>query len=152
MAQTDTVDQLGVDFLILADGAQVVGGKLFVLGGGWDRIQPPSFPHTLPQVGLALGIRVPWLETNRQHTFVVRGMSADQEELFRVEGGFEVGRPPGLPKGMSQLFQVAMQLPLPIPKPGQYVIDAEIDGGKARAVAPYFAVDVSAVVRGGGSK
>ena len=40
-----------VDWLILADSAQVTGGKLYMLGGGWDRLTvpvrawTPSTPH-----------------------------------------------------------------------------------------------------------
>jgi hypothetical protein len=138
----DDPNRMYVDYLLLADGAQVQGGKLYVLGGGWDRLQFPSYPSTLP-IGLAFGVRVPWNETNRKHSFVIRGVSADaNDELFRAEGEFEVGRPPGVPRGMSQFFQMAATLPLNIPKPGSYAVDAEIDGGKARRHLPFFAVEV----------
>jgi len=138
---TDFTD-IGVEFLLLCDGAQVVGGKLYVLGGAWDRLQFPSYPQTYP-MGLAFGVRVPWTESNRAHTFAIRGVNADGDaELFKAEGQFEVGRPPGTPRGMSQLFQVALQVPLPVPAPGSYAIEAVLDDGKARRVTPYFAVQV----------
>lgn len=138
----DDPNRMYVDYLLLADGAQVQGGKLYVLGGGWDRLQFPSYPSTLP-IGLAFGVRVPWNEANRKHSFVIRGMSTDgNDELFRAEGEFEVGRPPGVPQGMSQIFQMAATLPLNIPKPGTYVVEAEIDSGKARRHLPFFAVEL----------
>lgn len=47
-----------VSYLIVADRADVVNGKLYMMAGGWDRIQPASFPFTL-MLGIAVGIRVP---------------------------------------------------------------------------------------------
>lgn len=138
--QAEDLNRLLVDYLILADGAQVVGGKLYVLGGGWDRVQFPEYPQTLP-VGLAFGIRVPWRETNRRHQFALRGMTTDGRELFKAEGEFEVGRPPGTPAGMPQRFQAAMRIPLHVPGPGQYTIEVEIDGHK-RYELQYFAVQI----------
>jgi hypothetical protein len=146
---TDEAEQVGVAgmewmYLILADGAQVQNGKLYVLGGGWDRLQFPEYPKTLP-VAIALGIRVPWGETNRQHTLEIRGLTADNDqELFRVDGQFETGRPPGTPAGMPMSFQATMQLPLHVPGPGQYYLRATIDGRHEHRV-PYFAVQIPGV-------
>jgi hypothetical protein len=139
--QENELQRMTIDYLLLADGAQVQNGKLYVLGGGWERLQFETFPQTIP-VGIALGVRVPWGETNRKHAFSIRGLSADGEELFKGEGEFELGRPPGLPAGQSQIFQVAVQLPLPVPAPGHYSVEATIDGGAASRAIPYFAVNV----------
>jgi hypothetical protein len=131
---------LTIEYLLLCDAAQVVAAKLYVIGGGWDRVQLPSYPATLP-VSLAVGVRVEWTETNRRHRLVVRGMSADADrELFRGEGEFEVGRPPGTPHGMSQLFQVAMNVPLQLPEPGSYTIEANVDEGAVVRSFPFLAV------------
>ena len=131
-----------IDFLLLCDAAQVVGGKLYLMGGAWDRLQFPDYPQTL-DMGLAFGVRVPWTESNRSHTFRIQGVNSDgTEHLFEVEGEFEVGRPPGTPRGMSQLFQVAMGIPLKVPKAGSYAVEAVVDSGKAARQAPYFAVKV----------
>jgi hypothetical protein len=136
---------LEVLYLILADGAQVQGGKLYVLGGGWDRVQLPEYPSSIP-VGIALGVRVPWNQTNQRHTFRISGKNADEtQELFEAEGEFEVGRPPGTPPGMPQMFQAAMRIPLQVPAPGQYIIEADIDDGKARRELPFFAVQIPRV-------
>lgn len=134
--------EMQIEYLILADGAQVQGGKLFILGGGWDRVQFADYPQTLP-LGLAFGIRVPWTETNRKHTFLLSGVSADRNtKLFEAGGEFEMGRPAGLPEAMSQVFQVAMQVPLMVPSPGQYSIEATLDGGKVNHSIPFFAVEL----------
>jgi hypothetical protein len=142
MLEENEITRLEVEYLILADGAQVQNGKLYVLGGGWDRIQFPSYPQTV-QGALVLGVRVPWGEANRKHTFEISGRTADaHEELFKAEGGFEVGRPPGTPEGMPQMFQVAMQLRINVPAPGTYEVVARIDGDKAIRRRPFFAVQL----------
>ncbi|MFL5798146.1 MAG: DUF6941 family protein [Actinomycetota bacterium] len=138
----DAYAGLTIEYLLLCDAAQVVSAKLYVMGGGWDRVQLPSYPATLP-VSLAVGVRVEWTETNSRHKLVVRGMSEDADrELFRAEGEFEVGRPPGTPHGMSQLFQVAMNVPLQLPEPGSYTIEASVDEGTVVRSFPFLAVSV----------
>jgi hypothetical protein len=135
---------LAVEYLLLCDAAQVVGAKLYVMGGGWDRVQLPQYPATLP-VSIAAGVRVEWTETNRRHKLTIRGLSADADrELFKAEGEFEVGRPPGTPHGMSQLFQVAMNVPLQIPEPGSYTVEASVDEGAAIHSLPFLAVAAQA--------
>lgn len=37
-------DKVCLDYLLVADGAQVVGGKLYLLGDGWDRLVVPQLP------------------------------------------------------------------------------------------------------------
>ena len=46
-----------VDYLLLADRAEVVNNKLYVMGGGWDQANASKFPHTLA-VGVAVGLRI----------------------------------------------------------------------------------------------
>jgi hypothetical protein len=141
VADLQDLHRLSIDYLLLADGAQVQNGKLYVLGGGWERLQFETYPQTIP-VGIALGVRVPWGETNRRHTFRIRGLNADGTELFGGQGEFELGRPPGLPDGMSQIFQVALTMPLPVPGPGHYSVEADVDDGQASRSIPYFAVQL----------
>ncbi len=138
----DEFQGLSVEYLLLCDAAQVSDAKLYVLGGGWDRVALPSYPVTLP-TGIAIGVRVEWTETNRKHRLVVRGLTSDADrELFRAEGEFEVGRPPGMPHGMSQLFQLAMNVPLHVPGPGSYIIEAVVDEGAAVRSFPFLAAQI----------
>ena len=66
----DDFDRINVEFMMVCDGAQAVGGKLYILGGGWERIALPSVPGraALP-FAIALGISVPWHLTNRLYQF-----------------------------------------------------------------------------------
>lgn len=130
---------MDVEWLILADSAQVVGNKLYLLGGGWDRLTVNSgFP--VEQMGaIALSVRVPWNETNQKHTFEVEVASEDPgseepESLVKMGGQFEVGRPPGIPPGQDQRIQLAVAMKLKIDGPGTKMILARIEGQEMRRI------------------
>jgi len=57
---------MDIEWVILADAAEVINNKLYLMGGGWDvlRIGRP-FP-TQQQVAFAISIRVEWTETNQR--------------------------------------------------------------------------------------
>lgn len=140
MAAPETID---LDYIIVADAAQVVGGKLFVLGGGWDRLFVPELPGrpTMP-FAVAVGIMVPWSMTNRQFEFALELADADGavvDEL--VLGQFEVGRPPGLRAGASQRFQIAGPAGPEFPAEGRYVVQCRVDG----ELVGHTAIEVSTV-------
>ena len=58
-----------VEWLILADSAQVLGNKLYLLGGGWDLLTVNREFPVDQRCAVALSVRVPWNETNQKHTF-----------------------------------------------------------------------------------
>ncbi len=126
-----------VEWLILADAAQVVGNKLYLLGGGWDRL---TVNRTFPidqRFALALSIRVPWNETNQKHSFEVEIISEDKtteepKSLMKAGGQFEVGRPAGTPPGQEQRFQLALDMSLKIENPGMKMVIARIEGEEMR--------------------
>jgi hypothetical protein len=123
-----------VEWLILADYAEIVGGKLYLMGGGWDKLTVNSgFPLTKP-VGLAAAFRVPWDETNQPHNVEIEIQTDDGENVGKVGAQFEVGRPPGIPKGQVQRFQIAANLSLTLNGPGTYVIVASSNGQEAGRV------------------
>ena len=110
-----------IDFVILADYAQAAQGKLNMIGGGWNLHNANQYPSTLP-FGLAIGILVPWSQTNRKHdfTFVIKG--SEGPEVARGGGQFEMGREAGIPPGMTQRATVALSGQLQIPQPGTYEV------------------------------
>ena len=123
-----------VEWLILADYAEIVGGKLYLMGGGWDRLMVNSgFPFTRP-VGLAAAFRVPWNETNQPQNVEIEFQTDDGESVGKVGAQFEVGRPPGMKAGQGQRFQLAANLPLALKAPGSYVIVARVEGQEAGRV------------------
>ena len=123
-----------VEWLILADSAQVVGNKLFLMGGGWDRISLNTLPaqHTL---SIAFAINVPWNETNERHQFEIEFVSEDGESIHTVGGEFEAGRAPGTPAGQDQRVQMAVTAIMNFGKPETLAVVARIDGEERRRVA-----------------
>lgn len=91
-----------IDFALLADSVQVVQGKLYVLGGGWDTLFVKQFPARYPSLGVGLRVRVPWSWTDQ---VLVIGVDLQDEDGARVlpsdplAQGVKVNRPKGIPEG-----------------------------------------------------
>lgn len=91
-----------VDFALLADAVQVVQGKLYVLGGGWDTLFVVDFPARYPTLGLGLRVRVPWSWTDQ---VLLIGVDLQDEDGGRVlptppvTQGVKIARPQGIPEG-----------------------------------------------------
>ena len=89
--------------MLLCDSAQAVGGKLYVLGGGWTmlaKVQPRA------RMSLAVKLSVPWSRANEKiHVEAVlitdqgAEVMADEDQPVRAEGDLELGRPAGLRAG-----------------------------------------------------
>ena len=119
---------MDVEWLILADAAQVVSNKLYLLGGGWDRLTLNRPLPTAHQMAVAASFRVPWTETNQKHGFEIQVADGDGGTIGKVAGNYEVGRPAGLPPGQDQRFQIAVSIGMQIRKFGTYVIVASLNG------------------------
>ncbi|MBD0330189.1 MAG: hypothetical protein ICV64_08815 [Thermoleophilia bacterium] len=122
--------------LLLADAAQAVNGKLYVLGGGWSLTGPDPAP-----MALAVKIEVPWDRANIKHRWRLELLDEDGAAVelvptpeggpqpLRIEGEFEAGRPPGLKPGTPLDVALALNLaPLPLPAGGRFVWRLGIDG------------------------
>ena len=125
-------DGISVEWLILADAAEVTGGKLYLLGGGWDRLTVNSQPARR-NLAVALAFRVPWHETNKRHTFQLDLSDDDGVSIASVEGELEVGRPPGIPQGQPQITQLVVNVEAAFEKLGTYVITARVNSEKERS-------------------
>ena len=129
-----------VEWLILADSAQVVGAKLYLLGGGWDVLAVrKGFPFG-QQCAIALAVKVPWNETNKRHNFEVEILSEDQQteepkSIAKMGGQFEVGRPPGIPVGQDQRVQLAINMSLNIDSPGIKTVIARLGGIESKRIS-----------------
>src|ERR1700723_1190125 len=44
-----------IDYAVLADAAQAVGGKIFILGGGWNVFRAANYPAPV-QLAVAAGV------------------------------------------------------------------------------------------------
>ena len=117
--------------LLLADAAQAVEGKLYILGAGWSVTGPQPAP-----MAIALKLDVPWDQANTRHRWRLELVDADGEPVSLSENGaifieqeFEVGRPPGVKPGTALDYVVAMNIaPLPLEPGRQYAWTLTIDG------------------------
>ena len=55
----------------------MVGGKLYLLGGGYDRVTLPKQPPAPHNMAVAVAFRVSWIETNVKHDFELEILDGD---------------------------------------------------------------------------
>ena len=120
-----------VEWLILADAAEATGGKLYLIGGGWDQLTVQKFPFQ-QSMAIAVSFRVPWNQTNEKHSFEIEVANADGGSIARVPGQFEVGRRPGIPVGQDQRAQFVVNVNWAIKDAGGYVVICRLDGEERR--------------------
>lgn len=142
-----TATTIEVDAFV-ADSVEAIGGKLYALGIGWNTISASRFPTRHPRIGVGLIIHVPYTATNQQHEFMLfiesedgnlvplgpAGPGADPkttegEQVVRLGGQFNAGRPPDLTPGDEQVITIGLQLDgLEFTKPGKHSIVVQVDG------------------------
>jgi hypothetical protein len=112
-----------VDCFLLADAAQVADGKLYILGGGWERLATPHLPLSR-SFDLAVRVIVPWIETNRPLQFTVQLETEDGVPLLDppVKPVVTVGRPVHLREGSEQAVPFVLKVAnVHLNEPGRYV-------------------------------
>jgi hypothetical protein len=131
--------------LLLCDAAEEVGGKLYVLGGGWSLLQAPDTPLNM---ALAILIAVPWDQANEQHD-VEAVLVTDDGERVEIEaqeisasGQFEAGRPPGLKPGMDLNVPIALKFNGIALSTGGYRWEVFVDGEQS-AIAPFRVLEAA---------
>jgi hypothetical protein len=122
--------------MMLADAAQEVNGKLYILGGGWSVTGPD-----LPAMALAVKLDVPWNEALVPHEFQISLVDADghpvriseepEAPAVLIGGQFEVGRPSGLPPGSDIDFAFTVNIGSMPLATGRYTWQLWIDGETA---------------------
>lgn len=125
--------------LLLCDAAQSVGGKLYIMGGGWSQLAASRWPGIM---SLAIKVAVPWSRANEQLQMEARLVTDQGDPValngqpVKADGKIEVGRPPGLKSGTPLDAPFALNFQgLALPQ-GGYVWELEIDG-EVRARAPF---------------
>ena len=120
--------------MLLADSAQAVEGKLYVLGGGWSVTGPMPSP-----MALAIKIEVPWSEANVKHRIRLELLDSDGQPVtatgpdgaqtgIEVGAEFEVGRPAGQKPGTPIDVPLAMNFaPMPLPPNSRFEWRLSID-------------------------
>jgi hypothetical protein len=127
-----------IDFLLLADRAEVHDGKLYVMGGAWDRTFVSNFEQPV-EFYVSLGLLVPWTGTNKQHHVA---LALENEDAVQVGESFDVGvnvgRPPAVAdEGQSFRVLVSVRCSFLLPRPGPYVLVARITPDEVKRTVFY---------------
>jgi len=102
----------------LADSAEVVQGKIYALGAGWNTIFVRSFPAVHRRLCVAATVHVPYTATNEPHRLELKLITEDgvahpigyragpegaPQAVQAMAGEFTLGRPPLLVDGDEQV-------------------------------------------------
>lgn len=135
-----SLSQPEIDFVIISDRSEVVNGKLYIMGGGYDRVFVGGpMPHVFA-LSFAVGVLVPWNACNIDHRiqFALEGPEGKDLEGFGGAVGFKVGRPPVMGEGDCQRVMIALpQAPVAFPAFGTYALRVTLNGGNAKKEALY---------------
>ena len=110
-----------IEYALLADAAQAVGGKVFVLGGGWNLFRSASYPAPV-QLAIAIGLGFMSNEVGIKYPLnVVIADEAGVPIVPEMKGQVETGQPaPDVPKTASVKIPVAININMSLPHPGTY--------------------------------
>ncbi len=133
-------DQVEVDFLLLADRAEVLNGKLYMMGGAWDRrrVRDINMPVSL---AIVVGVLVPWNLTNEPHQLRLKIEDEDGNPVPpEVEATVNVGRPVNATQGQSFRATAVINNRWSLPRYGVYRVVASVAGHSEKRVA-FYAVE-----------
>ena len=126
------VERVEIDYFLLADAAEVLNGKVYLMGGGWDQIYVQDWDQPI-QLSMAIGIGIPWNETNIQHNLTLSIQDLDGNPIEApAEIGFTQGRPPTHPVGEAQHLPFVGKVSIRLPGAATYAIAITIDGERAK--------------------
>ena len=95
---------------MVADGAQQIapGGKLYILGGQWDRLVVPAFPAQHPTMSVVIVLRVEYSEALDPHQIDVELTLDGESKNVKAAGQFTTGHTPGQVRGTPSFVPIAL--------------------------------------------
>ena len=141
-----SLETVTIEFLMLSDHAEVVSGKLYMMGGGYDRryISDIKAPVALRTV---VSVLVPWNLTNQTHSVKLRLETEDGDTLGQeVQGNLNVGRSVQAISGQMFRVMAVINFTLTLPQLGAYRIIATLDNGDSKATT-FYAVSAETPAR-----
>ena len=135
-----------IEFLILANHAEAVNGLLYLTGGGWtDHRRPVRIGAPIPSshMGIAVGIKAPWIRNDRTVTLDIDIESSDGSNvLAHVSGELHLAAPPEAPPGDEQHAVIAINAEVTFPEAGEYRIAARLTEGDETKYWPFRVHDM----------
>ena len=122
-----------VKYLLLAEHAEAINNKHYIMGGGLFRIAGPEFPLVQPSLSVAAAIDIPYEDTVEQHSIAIDIVDGDERSVLPqpFSTKFETGRPPGMRHGDSQVAMMVINFAnVQFSSEGRYWVKLEIDGSE----------------------
>lgn len=114
---------------MLADAAHVAEGKLYILGGQWDRITVASLPAVHPSMAVVIVIRIEYSEAPKTFNVLIDLMLDGDSTGVRAGGQVSIGHAPGLAHGAPQFAPVAVTFPnVSFDRAGRYEYVVSVEG------------------------
>jgi hypothetical protein len=137
-----------IDYAVLADAAQAVGGKIFILGGGWNVYRSANYPAPV-QLAVAVGLGFAGNEIGGRYPLkIVIADEAGVPVVPELNGQIETGQlASDLPSGLPVKVPVAWNVSFAVPRPGKYGIVITV--GAAQADLTFDAIFVGQRVQFG---
>lgn len=127
----DTLYYMKLTTAMLADGAHVAGGKLYVLGGQWDRLTVAAFPVQHPCMAVVLVLQVEYTEAPKSYTFTVELTLDGQPQEAKAAGQIAIGHAPVQARGAPQYVPLAIPFNnVTFGGPGRYEWVIAVDGAE----------------------
>ena len=140
------IEKVEVDFLLLADHAEALNGKLYMMGGAWDRLQISDIAAPV-SLSIVIGVLVPWGLTNEPHQLQVRMEDEDGNRVLPdTEITINMGRPATAMQGQVFRAIAALNTRVALPGVGAYRLIASV-AGHSQKRATFYVVDAG---QGGG--
>jgi hypothetical protein len=117
--------------VLLCDFAEEVGGKLYIMGGGWSRLKRPGVPTTMC---LAVKLTIPWKEAEAIHKLKAELVTDGDETVtigdapVRVVGELSSSREPtDVDRSIPADVNLALRFDGLALDPGRYEWRLEVD-------------------------
>lgn len=120
-----------VKYMLLAEHAEAINNKHYVMGGGLFSIAAPEFPLVHPHISVVAAIEVHYEDTSEQHQLSIDIVDADERTVLPqpFSTKFETGRPPGMRHGDTQVALIVVNFQnVQFVAEGRYSVKLEIDG------------------------
>ena len=131
-------EQVEIEFLILADRAEILNGKMYMMGGGWNRKSIQNIDNPVA-ISMVIGILIPWNFTNELHHIRISLMDEDGTILQpTIEASVNMGRPPEAKMGQDFRAMAVINGQWKLPALGAYSFVASVENGQEKRVA-FFA-------------
>lgn len=106
---------------MVADAAHATGGKLYVLGGQWDRLNVGTFPVQHPSMAVVLVLKVEYTEALTPHILRVELMLDGQPQGVGAAGHLTTGHAPTQARGAPSFASMALPFNnIKFETPGRY--------------------------------